>query len=267
MFFDHVEAIRLGIGAMNNDWKVGLVRQRHLLVENAMLQVARRIIVEVVESDLAPRDDFGMLRQSGQFIQMLLRYFSRFVRMYSDSGVNPIVLFGERQRSIQFLRARTSADSKQRGNAGGARAIKHSLAVFRKLPKINVRVRVNQLHDGSCFTEKTASPFLRALCKFCLNAKPGIHRRPFCYGLRKPKTHRKCFECILDGKTDGHEVTLSSLLLNAPTDTATETPPPFASQKMYSSPSMSIASRCDRIRLSFSIRRIDLSSFSKTKSG
>src|SRR6266566_4865272 len=69
------------------------------------------------------------------------------------------------------------------------------------------------------------------------------------------------------GNPDGREVTLSSLLLKAPTEAATETPSPLASQKTYSSFSMSIASRCERIRLSFSIRRIDLSSFSKAKSG
>src|SRR2546421_388212 len=79
------------------------------------------MIVVVVETDLAPSDDFGMLRQPGQLSQMLLRYFLRFVGMNADSGVNPIMLFGKWQGGIEFLRTWTSADSEERRHACRAR--------------------------------------------------------------------------------------------------------------------------------------------------
>src|SRR6266851_1714021 len=60
--------------------------------------------------------------------------------MYTDSGVNPIMLFGKRQRGIQLLGSRPGADGEKRRHASGARAIEHSFAVFRELRKINVRV-------------------------------------------------------------------------------------------------------------------------------
>src|SRR5438445_332123 len=44
-----------------------------------MLHIARRMIVEIIETDFAPRNDLTMLRQPDQFIQMSLCYFLCFV--------------------------------------------------------------------------------------------------------------------------------------------------------------------------------------------
>ena len=80
---------------MNDDRQFCTLRKIHLVAEYAVLDFARRMIVVVVETDLAPGDDFRMLGQSGQVIQMLLHYLLRFVGMYADSGVNPIMLLGK----------------------------------------------------------------------------------------------------------------------------------------------------------------------------
>ncbi len=100
MFFNHVQAIGPGIAAMNDNGKLGLLRQRHLVAKDAVLHFVWRMIVEVIEPNFSPRDDFGILGQASQFIQMLLRHFLRFMRMNPDRGVNPIVLFGEGQGGI-----------------------------------------------------------------------------------------------------------------------------------------------------------------------
>ncbi len=126
VFLDHVQAIGPGITAMNDNRQLGLLCKRHLIAKHFLLHIARRMIVVVVKTDLAPGNNFGMLRQPRQFLQMLWRDFLRFVRMYTDGGVNPIMLFGKRQRGIQLL--------------GSRRAIEHSFAVFRELRKLNVRV-------------------------------------------------------------------------------------------------------------------------------
>src|SRR5262249_21906068 len=95
MFFEHVHAIRPRVAAMDDDGKFCLLSQRHLLTKNFVLRFAWRMVVEIVESNFAPANHFAMLRQLRQFFQMLWRDFLRFVRMDSNRGVNPIVLFSE----------------------------------------------------------------------------------------------------------------------------------------------------------------------------
>ncbi len=125
---------------MNDDRQLRLLRERHLVAEDAVLHFARRMIVEVVETDLAPRDDFRMFHQPGQFIQMLLRDYLRFVRMDPHRGVNPIVLLREGQRRIEFLRAGARADREQCGDTCCPCAFEHGFAVFRELREVDVRV-------------------------------------------------------------------------------------------------------------------------------
>src|SRR5260370_15348296 len=103
VFFDHIQTIGPGIAAMNDNRQLGLLRERHLVAENAVLHIARRMIIEIIETNLPPGDDLGMLRQPGQFLQMLWRDFLRFVRMYTDGGGNPSMLFSKQQPGIPLL--------------------------------------------------------------------------------------------------------------------------------------------------------------------
>ena len=53
---------------MNDEGQLRLPRERHLITEDAVLHFARGMIVEIIKADFAPGDNFGMLRQAGQFI-------------------------------------------------------------------------------------------------------------------------------------------------------------------------------------------------------
>jgi hypothetical protein len=64
------EAVGPGITAVNDDRELGGVSEFHLLAENAFLEVTRGMIVEIVEADFAPGDDFRMLREAGESIEM-----------------------------------------------------------------------------------------------------------------------------------------------------------------------------------------------------
>ena len=64
------------------------------------MRFARGVIVKIIEADFAPGDDFGMLRQAGEFVEMVLGDFFGFVRMDADAGVDPFVLFGEWERGV-----------------------------------------------------------------------------------------------------------------------------------------------------------------------
>src|SRR5258708_33810627 len=140
MFLDHGQTIGPGVAAMDDDGQLGLLSERHLIAEDTMLHIARRMIVEIVETNFAPSDDFGMLRQPGQFVQMLLRYFLRLVRMDTHCRVNPIVLFGKGQGRIEFLWTRAGADGQQCSHARGESAVEHGFAVFGELREVDVRV-------------------------------------------------------------------------------------------------------------------------------
>src|SRR5262245_5330604 len=101
------------------------------------------MVVEIVEADFAPSDHFRMLCQAREVIEMLARYFLRFMRMDSDCCVNPIMLFCERQCSVQFFGTRSRANRHERGDSGSPRAVEHCVPVVCKLRKIYVGVRID----------------------------------------------------------------------------------------------------------------------------
>ena len=126
---------------MNDDRQLGLPCQRHLIAKNSLLHIARRMIVEIVETNLAPGDDFWMFRQSRPVPRNVAGVTCfRFVRMNANSGVDPIVLLGKRNARNRVSRDRARADREQCGDARGAGAIEHGLAILRELREIDVRV-------------------------------------------------------------------------------------------------------------------------------
>src|SRR5207249_11394140 len=60
MFFQQVQAIAPSIAAMDDDGKFCLGRQLHLVPEDFVLCFTRRMIVKIVQPDLAPGDYLGM---------------------------------------------------------------------------------------------------------------------------------------------------------------------------------------------------------------
>src|SRR5579862_2132604 len=83
-----------GRTAMDHDGKFGDGSQLHLFAKNPLLNVARRVIVEIIEANFAPGYDFGMPRQALHlYISVFIRE-ARLMRMNAERGVNEIVLFG-----------------------------------------------------------------------------------------------------------------------------------------------------------------------------
>src|SRR5260370_35854867 len=92
VFFDHIQTIGPGIAAMDDDRQSCLLRKGHLVAEDAVLRGGWRVIVVVDETNLAPGDDFGRLRQAGQLIRVLLGYFLRFGGSTSGRGGSTVML-------------------------------------------------------------------------------------------------------------------------------------------------------------------------------
>src|SRR5258706_287236 len=104
--------------AMDHDWLLRRSRKLYLAQEDLLLRLARRVIVKIVEPDLAPGNHLGMARK---LLQLHIRFFRcilRFVRMNADGGEDPIMLFGEIQGAPKGSRLFTDADSEDRLHAG-----------------------------------------------------------------------------------------------------------------------------------------------------
>ena len=104
------------------------------------------MIVEIVEANFAPGDDFGVLREAGEFVEVLLGDFFGFVRMDADGGLDPIVLLGVGDGGVEFFRARAGADGQKSRDACVASALQHGFAVVRELREVDVGVGIDQLH-------------------------------------------------------------------------------------------------------------------------
>src|ERR1700730_2856197 len=124
-FLENVEAIGPRVAAVNDDRQLCVTGERKLVAKFAILNVTGRMIVKVVEADLAPGDHFRMLRERRELIEMLLHDFLRLVRMDTHGSEDPIVLLGKRERSIQLPGTRACADGEERRYSGGSRAIEH----------------------------------------------------------------------------------------------------------------------------------------------
>src|ERR1700730_2716733 len=80
-FFEKIEGVRPGIAAMNDDGKLCGLGQSHLFAKDFLLDVARRMVVEVIEADFTPGDYFGVMGKFLQCGEMFGSDFLGFVRM------------------------------------------------------------------------------------------------------------------------------------------------------------------------------------------
>ena len=55
---------------MNDDGQPGRARDFHLPDEDALLDIARRVIVVIIQADLTPRDHVFTLRQTVEFVKV-----------------------------------------------------------------------------------------------------------------------------------------------------------------------------------------------------
>ena len=75
----------------------------HLLGEDLLLHVARRVIVKIIEPDFSDRNDFGSLYELLHPIIGCLVGKFRFVRVNSDCGVNKFVLLSQANPAVKIL--------------------------------------------------------------------------------------------------------------------------------------------------------------------
>src|ERR1019366_302673 len=99
----------IGRAAVNDDGQIGGAGHLHLLLENSLLHVARRVVIKIIKADLAPGDYLGRFRQALEFVEVRLFGQFGFVRMDSDRCVNPVVLLCQLDGAVERVRPRAVA--------------------------------------------------------------------------------------------------------------------------------------------------------------
>src|SRR5690349_4485486 len=97
--FKDREGIGFGFPSVNRDWKPALASHSQLFSKSSTLHLARRVVVMIIQPDLAPRDHLRVLRKIFQLRINIIIEQARFVRMNSDGCVNERILLGDSKGS------------------------------------------------------------------------------------------------------------------------------------------------------------------------
>ena len=125
---------------MNDHRQFRGAREFELLREDARLNVARRMIVVIIEAYFSPRHNARVAHQFRKSRQFRIARGICIVRMKSSGGENPIVLLGQSDRAANFIERRADANRQNRGHACRARAFQHGGAIAVKFRSVQVRV-------------------------------------------------------------------------------------------------------------------------------
>ena len=129
---------------MNHNRQLRGRRQFHLPRENFFLHIARGMIVEIIQPNLAPSNDLGMHCEALHVpIGGVIRE-PGFVRMYAESRVNELVFLGQPDSAIHLRRPVAVADGHDRLHPRLSRARNNFLPVGVEALAIKMRVRVNK---------------------------------------------------------------------------------------------------------------------------
>ena len=135
------ETIAPGLAAMNDHGAAHAARQLELFGEDALLNVARRMVVVIIETDFPPGKEFGALRQIAEFVVMCRCGELGFMRVNSGGGINPFVALAKWQRGVQ--RAGSAADGEDVAYSSSLRPRQHIGSIGIEFGHIHVRMRID----------------------------------------------------------------------------------------------------------------------------
>ena len=116
--------------------------QIELLDEDALLDVARGVVVVIVEADFAPGEELGACGETLELVVVGLGGKLGFMRVDAGGHVDPIVSGGEGDWGVQGVDV--AADGQDGRDAHLAGTLEHFGAVGVECSVVQVGVRVNQ---------------------------------------------------------------------------------------------------------------------------
>ena len=185
---------------MDDDGQLRASGEFHLANEYALLHIARRMIVIVVQADFSPGDYSGIARKLPEFSEVGILREPGFVGMNADSRVNRVILLSDLDRTIEGARSISCTDSKQVRDAGISRARHHLLAIGIETIAVEMAVGVNE--HGIC--NSTCGADIPVRCCQLLDSSEMADiksksqklqtRMSSSHGSFQPRPHRHIFE-------------------------------------------------------------------------
>ena len=132
---------------MDDERKVKLAGKLNLSAKNALGDVARRVVVMIVEAGLADADAFRMASESAHGVEVLRPLARRLMRMRADGEENVVVPLGDRGHAFGLGDFR--ADGDHALDAGRARPLDDRVEIGGEVGKIEVAVAVDESHSAT----------------------------------------------------------------------------------------------------------------------
>src|ERR1700674_1940370 len=130
--------------AVDYDRQLGCLRQLQLLQKNMLLHVPRRMVIEIVQPNLAPGNDLGVLCQLRHLLEIGIAGKLGFVRMNPDGRINELMLFGELDAAVERTWARPAADGENGLNTRILGPLQHKGAVSIELLHLEMCVGIDE---------------------------------------------------------------------------------------------------------------------------
>ena len=121
------------VASVDHDGFARIAGDTHLLDEHIALDVTRRVVVVVIQSDLADRDDFRVRREFGKPSIGFAVGLRGIVRMHTNGRVNKWITVRQADAHFEVRRSVAGADRHHRFDAGGERPLDHGFAVVVEL--------------------------------------------------------------------------------------------------------------------------------------
>src|SRR2546427_11285180 len=133
-------------------------RTLQLFKKNLLLNVTRRVVVEIIEADFSPGNHLGPSCELTEFLKIRIGRQLRFVGMDTDGGVNEFVLLSELNSAVKRSRPRAAADGDNAINASFAGLRNHLLTVRVELFHFEVSVGIYENQSAVLSHQQLAKP-------------------------------------------------------------------------------------------------------------
>ena len=147
MLLDQRQRVVPGLARVNDNRLFGRGRDSHLLHERRFLNIARRKIVVIVETDFAHGEHLGMRQKIGQASEIARTRLRGIMRMNADCGVERRMLIGQPEAGFEIGRTVARPDGHHVLDAGSEGALDHRLAILVELGAVQMAMGVNEIHS------------------------------------------------------------------------------------------------------------------------
>jgi hypothetical protein len=136
--------VRIGLAGVDDQRQLGHARCGDMAKEPLALRCAGRIVVVVVEADLADGDDRRILGDACQIVGGHVRLLRGVVGMRADRAEDALIALGQRLQGAEFRHPRRDGDHGI--DAGGVGAGDDRVAVLVEVGEIEMAVAVDEHH-------------------------------------------------------------------------------------------------------------------------